>query len=136
MSLRIERDVTGAGRVEPLIGGAAPSSPDPEPEPSLPSAQDALAKMLAPHMLAFLRAGGAFSWNEWKSLDEVEREVATWAGEFVTEERIRAHAALVGLAARSAAGIAEVLQDPECRQEVAESEVIRGASRLHGLGGF
>lgn len=120
MTLRIERDL-------PPEGEAAPDDAEATGE----------ARTLLAELLAFRRSGWG-SWTEWLALPESVRPLAASVGERVTEERLRALAALVGLAVRSVGGIAEALGDPQARAEVAEAEVLRDSRPLDlsALGGF
>lgn len=53
---------------------------------------------------AFLRAGGALSWRDWREMDEPERAAFVEAGRMLTAER----ASMAGVASQSLAGALQV----------------------------
>lgn len=125
--MKIERDVTGGGRVEEVFGSKAP-------EDGAAVAQ-ADARDLAAALSEFRRSGWG-SWIEWLAQAPAVRALAATIGDQVEIDRMRALAALVGMACQSPAMVAEVLDEPEARQEAAEAAVIRKANPLRDLGGF
>ena len=124
--MKIERDVTGGGRVEDAF---APPAADAEAQ-----AQAEVQKLAA--VLAGFRRSGWGSWTEWLAQAPAVRQLAEIIGDQVSLDRMRALAALVGMAGRGPAMIAEVLDDPGARQEAAEAEVVGRARGLASLGGY
>lgn len=84
-----------------------------------PGANEAIVERVQPYAEQFLRAGGRFSWAEWRTLCEPTREAFARAG-----DRMRR---------RESAELAAAIDDPDVRAAMAagvEVEVIRDGNVL------
>lgn len=123
MNLRIIRDLTGEGQSEP----SESSHPDDD--------ADADIKQLTETLLQFRRSGWG-SWTEFLAQAPAVQRLAATVGEHVTNEEIRALAALTGMACGGKpAMIAETLDDEKAREDVASAEVMRAVLQRQNLSG-